>query len=254
MSATQDYQAAELLLRRPARPGELVVGDKIKPKWIDGGARFWYGVSTGAGKRFVLVDPVAGTREPAFDHARLAAALAAASGQPVDPEALPFRAIEPAGNAVEFDAFGEHWRCRLDSYACERAEFTPPGNPLEVPSPDRKVSLGRRAVWAPARRTRPLGRAAAAGAFDDLDCAAPAAQRASSSQAGDRRADDGDSYTVTPQVPLHRFRKRPATQHGPSACPPIAGRRRTRPRPVVRPRRARCWRCGGTRCRGRTSP
>jgi hypothetical protein len=49
-------------------------------------------------------------------------------------------AIELAGNAVEFDTFGEHWRCRLDSYACERAEFAPPGNPLEVPSPDNKVA------------------------------------------------------------------------------------------------------------------
>ena len=52
-------------------------------------------------------------------------------------------AIELAGNAVEFDAFGEHWRCRLDGYACERAEFTPPGNPLEVPSPDKKVAVSR---------------------------------------------------------------------------------------------------------------
>jgi dipeptidyl-peptidase-4 len=150
MSTTQDYQAAEQLLRRPARPGELVIGDKVRPQWIDGGARFWYAVSNGVGKRFVLVDPAAGTREPAFDHARLAAALAAASGQQVDPEALPFMAIELAGNAVEFDAFGEHWRCRLDSYACERAEFTPPGNPLEVPSPDKKVAVSRRGhdLWA----------------------------------------------------------------------------------------------------------
>ncbi|MGH3344180.1 MAG: DPP IV N-terminal domain-containing protein, partial [Carbonactinosporaceae bacterium] len=157
MSTTQDYQAAEQLLRRPARPGELVVGDRIKPQWIDGGTRFWYGVSTGAGRRFVLVDPAAGIREPAFDHARLAAALAAASGQQVAPEALPFRDIELAGNAVEFDAFGEHWRCRLDNYACERAEFTPPGNPLEVPSPDKKVAVSRRGydLWA---RSLPDGR------------------------------------------------------------------------------------------------
>ena len=79
MSTTQDYQAAEQLLRRPARPGELVIGDKVRPQWIDEGARFWYAVSNGDGRRFVLVDPAAGTREPAFDHARLAAALAAAS-------------------------------------------------------------------------------------------------------------------------------------------------------------------------------
>ncbi|WP_412537899.1 hypothetical protein R8Z50_18740 [Longispora sp. K20-0274] len=53
MSTTQRYQAAEKLLRRPARPGELVVGDRIRPQWIDGGARFWYGVNTGSGRRFV---------------------------------------------------------------------------------------------------------------------------------------------------------------------------------------------------------
>ena len=29
MSTTEDYQAAEQLLRRPARPGELVIGDKV---------------------------------------------------------------------------------------------------------------------------------------------------------------------------------------------------------------------------------
>ena len=47
MSTTQDYQAAEQLLRRPARPGELVIGDKVRPQWIDGGTRFWYAVSNG---------------------------------------------------------------------------------------------------------------------------------------------------------------------------------------------------------------
>ncbi|MFH9424149.1 DPP IV N-terminal domain-containing protein [Streptomyces sp. NPDC017529] len=150
MSTTENYQAAEQLLRRSARPGELVVGDKVRPRWTDGGARFWYAVNNGAGRRFVLVDPAAGTREPAFDHALLAAALATASGQPVDPGALPFMAIERVEGAVEFDAFGEHWRCRLDDYACERAESSPPGNPLEVPSPDKKVAVFLREhdLWA----------------------------------------------------------------------------------------------------------
>ena len=55
MTTTQDYQAAERLLRRPAIPGELVVGDKVNPQWIDGGTRFWYAVSNGAGPRFVLL-------------------------------------------------------------------------------------------------------------------------------------------------------------------------------------------------------
>lgn len=99
MSTTEDYQAAERLLRRPACPGELVVGDKVTPHWIDGGARFWYAVPDGVGTRFVVVDPAAGTREPVSD-------------QP--------------------------------------SESTPPGNPLEVPSPDRKVAVFQRGpdLWA----------------------------------------------------------------------------------------------------------
>ncbi|MER5866192.1 DPP IV N-terminal domain-containing protein [Kitasatospora sp. NPDC002040] len=150
MSTTEDYQAAEQLLHRPARPGELVTGDKVRPQWIDGGARFQYAVSNGVGRRFVLVDPAAGTRVPAFDHARLAAALGAASGQPVDPEALPFAAIELVGNAVEFATPTGYWRCRLDDYTCEPAEFTPPGSPLDVPSPDGKLAVSRRGqdLWA----------------------------------------------------------------------------------------------------------
>lgn len=150
MSTTQDYQAAEQLFRRPARPGELVVGDKVRPQWIDAGTRFWYAVSNGAGNRFVLVDPEAGTREPGFDHTRLAAALATACGQQVDAGALPLMAIEPVGNAVEFAAFGAYWRCDLDDYTCEPAEFTPPGSPLDVPSPDKKVAVSQRGedLWA----------------------------------------------------------------------------------------------------------
>lgn len=150
MSTTQDYQAAEQLLRRPARPGELVVGDKVRPQWIDGGSRFWYAVSNGSGRRFVLVDPAAGTREPAFDHGLLATALAAASGQEVDPEALPFAGIQLSDTAVEFFALGAYWRCSLADYACEPAEFTPPGNPLDVPSPDGKAVVSRRGhdLWA----------------------------------------------------------------------------------------------------------
>ncbi|MGW6913129.1 DPP IV N-terminal domain-containing protein [Kitasatospora sp. NPDC054939] len=150
MSTTQNYQAAEQLLRRPARPGELVVGDKVRPQWIDGGARFWYAVSNAAGSRFVLVDPAAGTREPAFDHDRLAASLAAAADQPVDPAGLPFSGIILLDGAVEFYALGAFWRCSLDDYTCEPAEFTPPGSPLEAASPDGKVAVSRRGhdLWA----------------------------------------------------------------------------------------------------------
>ncbi|SFR16219.1 Dipeptidyl aminopeptidase/acylaminoacyl peptidase [Lentzea waywayandensis] len=67
MSTTANYQAAEQLLRRPAAPGELVVGDKVRPQWIEDGRRFWYQLRDGADRQFVVVDPEAGTRTPGFD-------------------------------------------------------------------------------------------------------------------------------------------------------------------------------------------
>ncbi len=211
MTTTENYQAAEQLLRRPARPGELVIGDKVRPQWIDGGARFRYAVNNGAGSRFVRVDPAAGTREPAFDHTRLAAALAAACGQQVDPGALPFTAVELSGNAVEFAAFGTYWRCRLDGYVCEQAEFTPPGNPLEVPSPDGKTAVSRRGhdLWA-------------------------------------RSLTDGRAWALTTDgAPGHQYGTGPdctanATLLRKIGLPPC------RPRWPGRPTRRRCWRTGPT--------
>ncbi|MFC7640747.1 DPP IV N-terminal domain-containing protein [Streptosporangium lutulentum] len=80
----------------------------------------------------------------------VAAALAAASGHDVDAAALPFGAVELTGDAVEFDAFGAHWRCGLDGGACEKAAGGPPRHPLEVPSPDRRFVVFRRGhdLWA----------------------------------------------------------------------------------------------------------
>src|SRR5208337_4503279 len=43
--------------------------------------RLWYRDTDAEGAHFVIFDPVKLTKEPAFDHAKLAAALSAAAGQ-----------------------------------------------------------------------------------------------------------------------------------------------------------------------------
>lgn len=97
------YRSAEKLLRhhRPA----LVLGDGIRPAWIDGGPRFWYAVATPAGREFVLVDPEAGTREPGFDHRAVAA----------DPPRNPLEIPSPDGRFVVFLRDHDLWvRSRED--------------------------------------------------------------------------------------------------------------------------------------------
>lgn len=54
---------------------------RIEPHWFGDNTRFWYRNALEGGRReFILADAAKGTRTPAFDHARMAAALSAASG------------------------------------------------------------------------------------------------------------------------------------------------------------------------------
>lgn len=139
------YQRAERML--PTRASELVLRDKIAPQWIAGTDRFWYRVRTERGAEFVYVDPARKIRRPAFDHARLAAALGAASDTALAADSLPFATLawREAGGAVSIDVGlrGKTWRCDLTAYRCEPAA-TPTPDPNELPSPDGRWVLLRR--------------------------------------------------------------------------------------------------------------
>jgi hypothetical protein len=93
----------------------------ITPHWFQNDTRFWYtnGLRGGA-KEFILVDAEKGTRQPAFDHQKLAAALSKATGQEFKADHLPFSDIEfvDDSKAIKFDAASKTWKCDLTSYEC----------------------------------------------------------------------------------------------------------------------------------------
>ena len=67
---------------------------RVAAHWFDDGKRFWYRNDLKEGTReFVLVDAAAGKRELAFDHARVAAALAKATGKKIVADRLPFEEL-----------------------------------------------------------------------------------------------------------------------------------------------------------------
>src|SRR5690242_12752960 len=78
---TADYARAEKAMGY--NTNQLVFRTGVRPNWLPGD-RFWYRVTTPEGSEFVMVDAVKGSRAPAFDHARLAAAISAAAGQTYD--------------------------------------------------------------------------------------------------------------------------------------------------------------------------
>src|SRR5262245_33152478 len=70
----EDYERSQ---SRQKRTSDKVFRDRVVPTWLNGGQQFWYEVKTGPDSRdWLLVDVEKGQRHPAFDHARLAAALA----------------------------------------------------------------------------------------------------------------------------------------------------------------------------------
>src|SRR3954469_2261548 len=91
--------------RRFAAQPAGVYKDRITPNWFKDNTEFWYRNELRNGEReFILVDTENGKREPAFDHAKLAAALSEASGTKYEATKLPFEAIEftDGNKAVRF--------------------------------------------------------------------------------------------------------------------------------------------------------
>lgn len=135
-----DYVRGERFLGPNAQ--ELVTDDAVQPHWIPGGGdRFWFRNRTAHGYEFVVVDAATGTRRPAFDHARLAAALTIAADTSIDPAKLVFLDIRfvDGERAVRFaTAKGKQWRCDLTTYACVGPDTIPLDRVTEATSPDGK--------------------------------------------------------------------------------------------------------------------
>src|SRR5262249_3218476 len=73
------------------------------------------------GSEFVLVDPARSTRNPAFDHAKLATALSAATSTRYEAFKLPFQQIDflENGKLVAFNLEGRRWGCDVQGAQCK---------------------------------------------------------------------------------------------------------------------------------------
>ncbi len=110
----------------------------VAPHWFADNTKFWYRNDLkGSAREFILVDAERGTRRPAFDHDRLAAALSKAAGRKYEASRLPFDALEflEGGKAVRFKAGGTAWRCDLTSYECVKANEPAADPPAAKPAP-----------------------------------------------------------------------------------------------------------------------
>ena len=138
------YARAEQFL--PWNASRLIAGDQVAPEFF-AGDRFWFRSRTEGGHEFVVVDPVAATRRPAFDHDRLASALSLAADTAYEGRALPFDSFEFVDNqtGLRFQlADSVQWSCDLGSYICTGPVTATAPSPAERSSPDgRWIAFAR---------------------------------------------------------------------------------------------------------------
>jgi dipeptidyl aminopeptidase/acylaminoacyl peptidase len=127
---------------------------RIDPHWFADNTRFWYRNDLRGGTReFVVVDADKGVRGPAFDHAKLAAALSAATGTACRADQLPLGDFEfvDGTRAIRFAVDGVIWECDLTSYRCVKANAgaaRPPGEaPPSPPAPGPAEAAGPPSPW-----------------------------------------------------------------------------------------------------------
>ena len=130
-----DYQRA-MTLRDKYQSLALHVPDA--PRWIEQTSRFYYRRTIKGGHEWMLVDGTTKEKKPAFDHARLAEAIAKASGRKATAAELPFTTFTFVDDerGIEFTLGGgpggargggggaagdtPPWRCSLENYSCRQ--------------------------------------------------------------------------------------------------------------------------------------
>jgi dipeptidyl aminopeptidase/acylaminoacyl peptidase len=132
-----DYERA-LGLQEKYR--DLAIHVPSPPVWIEGTHHFVYSRTTArtpttdAGHEYMRVDADTGESRLAFDHARLAAALAKAFNSPVTPESLPLTRLHFDENEQSFEFLFRdiRWRCDLSAYTCsKKVALTPDDDDFE---------------------------------------------------------------------------------------------------------------------------
>src|SRR5437016_6483013 len=115
-----DYARAEKWM--PYNTSPLVFRSGVRPTWR-ADDRFWYRITTAEGSEFLLVDAAKRTKAPAFDHAKLAAAISAATGTTYEAHHLPFADFELSadGQTISFSIQRRRWKCDLVADKCSAA-------------------------------------------------------------------------------------------------------------------------------------
>ena len=132
-----DYERANGLKARYEGAASDIAGPAT---WIGNTNRFWYRKLSQGVYGYVIADAQSLQKQPAFDHAKIAVALAKLLGGSYKPQDLQLGNLRFDNNAANFFATvdGTAIRCSTSDSVCTKVEFPPRGQRSPIASPDGK--------------------------------------------------------------------------------------------------------------------
>ena len=112
----------------------------VSASWIPDSETLWYAFRTSEGRRYWLVDPVAKTKVPLFDHELLAALLSEACKMPIDEEAISLSSVkfDKTGDEMKFSVKGMNFVYTRSSAKLEKKAKTKKSDSSATPSSSRR--------------------------------------------------------------------------------------------------------------------
>ena len=124
---------------------DKVYRDRVEPHWFSGSTQFWYQVDLpGQRREFIRVDAGKGTRQPAFDHQRMAGVLSKKTGKKIEGDQLPLTSLKFSedGKFVTVNMEKETWRVDFNDYQLSEEKEAEPEK-TEVPREERRRGRSR---------------------------------------------------------------------------------------------------------------
>jgi dipeptidyl aminopeptidase/acylaminoacyl peptidase len=112
----------------------------VSASWIPDSETLWYAFRTSEGRRYWLVDPVAKTKVPLFDHELLAALLSEACKMPIDEETISLSSVkfDKTGDEMQFSVKGMNFVYTRSSAKLEKKAKTKKSDSSATPSSSRR--------------------------------------------------------------------------------------------------------------------
>jgi dipeptidyl aminopeptidase/acylaminoacyl peptidase len=141
----EKYQKAEQKLAKYT--DKLVTGTVDYPSW-NSNEQLLYRSNTEHGEQFFILNAKTKQKKLAFDHQKLAVALARITEQEVNQEALPFNRFEmPQKNSILVKIKAKQYQCNIESYLCELTKNAIIKNELVAPNGEQAVFIRQHNLW-----------------------------------------------------------------------------------------------------------